>query len=327
MRSFRLLNLIVFHMIAALALTACSGTTDVSPVDTSTSNSTVNTVTTLETADISPPTAPGNLRNASGSPATDSIELVWDASTDNVSVTGYRVMKDSLIVATTTGTSYTGSNLQSNTAYQYTIVAFDAADNTATSNGLSVTTLESADISPPTAPGNLRNASGSPTTDSIELVWDASTDNVNVTGYRVMKDSVIVATTTDTSYSGTNLQPGTSYQYSIVAFDAADNSTSSNTITVDTVNVDTSGVITLNWLPPTENTDNTSLTDLTGYKIHYGLSADSLDTTITVNNPGLSSYVVENLNTNATYYFTITSVNSQNVVSVNSDIVSKFISG
>ncbi|VAW68279.1 hypothetical protein MNBD_GAMMA09-3536 [hydrothermal vent metagenome] len=88
-----------------------------------------------------------------------------------------------------------------------------------------------------------------------------------------------------------------------------------------------SGVATLNWLPPTENTDNSTLIDLMEYKIYYGLSADSLTESIVINNAGLTELVIENLNTNIKYYFVITSVNSLNVESIRSNIVSKFVSG
>ncbi|MCW9006242.1 MAG: fibronectin type III domain-containing protein [Gammaproteobacteria bacterium] len=87
------------------------------------------------------------------------------------------------------------------------------------------------------------------------------------------------------------------------------------------------GVVTLSWTPPTENTDESTLTDLSGYKIYYGLSENSLTNSITINNIGLTSYVIENINTNTTYYFSITSINSLNVESDYSNIVSKFITG
>lgn len=94
-----------------------------------------------------------------------------------------------------------------------------------------------------------------------------------------------------------------------------------------TNNTNTTGVATLSWLPPTENTDNTVLTDLSGYKIYYGESPNSLSNTIVINNIGLTTYVIENLNTNTRYYFAITAINHSNIESVHSNIESKYISG
>ena len=96
--------------------------------------------------------------------------------------------------------------------------------------------------------------------------------------------------------------------------------------TNNTINqVDNTGVITLNWLPPTENTDGSSLNNLSGYKIYYGTSADTLTSSITINNPGLSSYVIENLALGNVYYFTITAINGANIESGYSNIVTRNI--
>jgi hypothetical protein len=74
------------------------------------------------------------------------------------------------------------------------------------------------------------------------------------------------------------------------------------------------GTATLNWVPPTVNADGTPLTDLAGYTIRYGTSPGTLDQVIEIRNPGLTSYVVENL-APATWYFAISSVNSEGVES------------
>jgi hypothetical protein len=65
------------------------------------------------------------------------------------------------------------------------------------------------------------------------------------------------------------------------------------------------GNVTINWNPPTQNTDGTPLTNLAGFKIHYGSASQKYTQTITVNNPGLVTYVVANLPA-GTYYFAVT---------------------
>jgi hypothetical protein len=57
----------------------------------------------------------------------------------------------------------------------------------------------------------------------------------------------------------------------------------------------TTSSATLNWSPPTKNTDGSSLTNLAGYRISYGPSASSLTQTVQIANPGLSSYVIDGL--------------------------------
>ena len=94
-------------------------------------------------------------------------------------------------------------------------------------------------------------------------------------------------------------------------------------ITVNAV-ASSSGTATLNWTPPTRNTDGTSLTNLRGYRIYYGTSASALTRTISVNSAGIASYVVSDLSP-ATYYFAITAVNSTGAESARSAIASKVV--
>jgi len=92
-------------------------------------------------------------------------------------------------------------------------------------------------------------------------------------------------------------------------------------ITVDAIAL---GTATLSWNPPTENTDGTSLTDLSGYRIYYGRSESQLNRSVVINNPGLTRYVVENL-AQANWFFAMTSVNSDGVESRRSPTVGKTI--
>jgi hypothetical protein len=70
--------------------------------------------------------------------------------------------------------------------------------------------------------------------------------------------------------------------------------------------------ITLQWTAPTENEDGSALTDLAGFEIHYGTSPGSYNKTVNVNNPSVSSVVVENLIPD-TYYFAAKSFNNGGV--------------
>jgi hypothetical protein len=66
------------------------------------------------------------------------------------------------------------------------------------------------------------------------------------------------------------------------------------------------GATTLSWTPPTMTEDGTPL-KLTGYRIYWGLAADNLTHSVTLDNPGLTRYVVEQL-TPATWYFVATAL-------------------
>ena len=74
------------------------------------------------------------------------------------------------------------------------------------------------------------------------------------------------------------------------------------------------GSVTLTWTPPTQNTDGSPLTDLVGYRIYWGNGGGVYPQSVTINNPGVSSYVVENLPP-GDYEFVATALNSAGVES------------
>ncbi|SIQ40112.1 Por secretion system C-terminal sorting domain-containing protein [Chryseobacterium sp. RU37D] len=85
-----------------------------------------------------------------------------------------------------------------------------------------------ADSQAPTAPTNL--VTSNPSSNSIFLNWTASTDDVGVAGYDIYKDGVFYATVLGTTATVSGLNPSTTYNFYIIAKDAAGNfSTASNT--------------------------------------------------------------------------------------------------
>src|SRR5439155_2299778 len=58
------------------------------------------------------------------------MKLTWKASTHNVGVQGYKVLRNGSVIATVTVTTFQDSGLTPKTAYTYTVQAFDAAGNT-----------------------------------------------------------------------------------------------------------------------------------------------------------------------------------------------------
>ncbi len=90
-------------------------------------------------ADTEAPSAPSGL-TASGTTQT-STTISWNASSDNVGVTGYDVYMDGSLLGSTTATSSNITGLTANTAYDFYVKAKDEAGNiSAKSNTISVTT-------------------------------------------------------------------------------------------------------------------------------------------------------------------------------------------
>jgi hypothetical protein len=75
-----------------------------------------------------------------------------------------------------------------------------------------------------------------------------------------------------------------------------------------------SGSATLSWTPPTQNTDDTTITNLGGYNIYYGSDATAMNNKIQVTNPGLTSYTITGLGA-GTHYFGITAYTTNGVES------------
>ncbi|MEV4101986.1 cellulose binding domain-containing protein [Nonomuraea sp. NPDC049649] len=203
------------------------------------------------TDDTTPPTSPGTpaVSNVTATSAT----LTWTASTDQggSGLAGYNVYReqgatDPLLGQSTTN-SITLTGLTADTEYQVYVRARDGAGNLS-ANSASVTfttTSTGGDTTPPTAPSGL-TASGT-TADGTNLSWAASTDDVGVAGYDILRAPgatggtfAQVGTSATTSYSDTGLTPSTTYRYQVRARDAAGNLSPVS----DTVQVTTSGTST-----------------------------------------------------------------------------------
>ncbi|MEY2581865.1 MAG: cellulose 1,4-beta-cellobiosidase, partial [Ilumatobacteraceae bacterium] len=78
------------------------------------------------------------------------------------------------------------------------------------------------DTTAPSVPAGVAATATGPTV--VDVSWQASTDNVGVTGYEVSRGGAVVAAlVTGTSYQDTTVSPSTTYSYTVRARDAAGN--------------------------------------------------------------------------------------------------------
>lgn len=87
--------------------------------------------------DTQAPSIPGNLR---ANVTTSGVNLLWNTSTDNIGVSGYRIYRNNLEIGTTTALNYTDNNVTEAETYIYTVKAYDEAGNiSSASNQQSIT--------------------------------------------------------------------------------------------------------------------------------------------------------------------------------------------
>ncbi|WP_148571403.1 fibronectin type III domain-containing protein [Nocardioides caldifontis] len=218
--------------------------------------------------------------------------ISWNASTDNVGVTGYDVLRNGTVVGTTTGTSWTDTSNPAGTP-SYTVRARDAAGNVSAAS-TAVSPPSTADTTRPSRPTGVTSAL---VNNQPRISWTASTDNVGVTGYDVLRNGVVVGTTTTTSYTDAAAPQGRSHTWTVRARDAAGNvsqlSASVSRTVPDTTAPSAPGSLTatrpvptrvrLTWTAATDNVG------VTGYIVYRG--------TTVVARPGSSarSYTVTGL--------------------------------
>ncbi|RLD22998.1 MAG: hypothetical protein DRI70_09925, partial [Bacteroidetes bacterium] len=98
-------------------------------------------------------------------------------------------------------------------------------------------TSSSPDLQAPSVPKGI--AAVSVTSNTIRIVWEPSTDNIQVEGYHVHANGLLKGTAFTNSFTITQLNPGISYDISVSAYDAASNeSVKSIIFTQKTVNPD-----------------------------------------------------------------------------------------
>jgi len=192
----------------------------------------------------------------------------------------------------------------------------------------------SSNVNPPTSSTNAApTMAGSPGSTAVvgqaysfqPAASDANGDALTFTVANLPSWATFSAQTGRISGTPTSAQVGSYGDITVTVSDGkASTTVGPFTITVSAV-ANASGSATLSWTPPTENSDGTNLGNLAGYRVMYGRSAANLDQTVSVDNPSINRYVVENLSS-GTWYFAVTAVNTAGVTSQLSNTANKTIS-
>jgi hypothetical protein len=120
--------------------------------------------------------------------------------------------------------------------------------------------------------------------------------------------------------------PGDVGSYGNIVISVSDGSGTASTDSFSIAVVATAnGSATLTWQPPTEREDGTPLlSNLAGYKVYWGTSPSNLEHVRTIDNPGITSFLVEEL-TPSTWFFAVTAYDSSGLESSKSNTASKAV--
>ncbi|MFY1701871.1 PQQ-dependent sugar dehydrogenase [Micromonospora sp. WMMA1923] len=199
-------------------------------------------------ADTRPPTPPTNLRSTRLT--CQSVTLAWSASRDDVGVTAYDIYHDGQLVTSVAGGTLTATlTVAQGVTWGWYVNARDAAGNVSQASATLTVTPPfcQSDTQRPSTPTNLAaTANGT----DVRLTWSASTDNVAVTRYDILRDGRTVGSVTGTagsppvtSFTDTGLTVDTTFRYTVTARDAQGNaSPASAAVSVRTGSACTSAV-------------------------------------------------------------------------------------
>jgi chitodextrinase len=172
------------------------------------------TIVSDDVPDTIAPSVPANLSAGFASPT--SVNLSWSASVDTggAGLAGYVIFRNGVQQATSSSASFSDT-VANGARHTYTVAAYDAAGNTSAQSNAVIPS----DTLPPTVPGTPTGTVLSST--QIDLRWGASTDlgGAGLDSYRLYRNGAVIATLTGTSFGDSGLSPGTTYTYTVDAYD------------------------------------------------------------------------------------------------------------
>jgi chitodextrinase len=191
--------------------------------------------------DTQKPSIPGN-SSLNGLSSTRA-NISWSASTDNQVIDGYNIYVNGLLHQELSNLSrdITLENLVPDTKYSVFVTAKDRMGNESDPGNIITFTTWPEDNTPPQPVTNLMlvKAAGL----AIQISWDPAIDNeTSIYGYNVYLNDVLINESVlfDTTYVFRFLQPETSYNITVEAIDAGEN-TSSASLAASTIAFDPLG--------------------------------------------------------------------------------------
>jgi len=196
-----------------------------------TTNLETNLITNLDLAtditqtDTDTPTIPSNLR--ASTIGDGKIKVSWFSAIDNIAVTGYKLFRDDVEIATTPYTIFEDSGLVDGTEYCYSVLSVDSSANPSaqTDKVCETATTEAIQNEKPNAPSNVASIVEG---DNIIISWaqpEESTQSAGILGFNIYRkkenetDEVKIATIGTSNLSDDLVVADQQYCYVIKTID------------------------------------------------------------------------------------------------------------
>ena len=265
-----------------------------------------------------PPAAPASLFAV---PASSSqINLSWSDISDNEN--GFAIERAAnsggnwteIGFAAANTPSFTDNGLAENSTYFYRVAAYNLVGSSDYSNTANATTFDL----PPATPSNLSAAAVS--SSRIDLEW--SDNSGNETGFNIERSpnginiwtEIATAADNTTTYTDTDLAPGTAFYYRVAAYNQNGNSGFSNTASATTAEVPPESPANLGAVAASATQIDLSWQDTsgneTGFKIERSPDGTAQWAEIAVSGANTTGYPDTSVSPGTTYYYRISSYNA-----------------
>lgn len=204
------------------------------------------------------------------SKTSTSATVTFNKATDEKGFSGYFVYVNGVRAnAKTIGiTNYTITGLEPGTSYHVFVAAADYAGHETNSDTITIETFPVDNMAPTKPEGIVATET---TVKTMELKWNASSDNIGVTGYNIFiyNKKVGFKLVTDTFIVISDLKPSEEYEFKIVAYDDAGNVSDTSVVKLSTA-IDIEAPTTPILYPTTQNSSSE-------IAINWKTSADNSD--------------------------------------------------
>ena len=182
------------------------------------------------------------------------------------------------------------------------------ATNTNGTSGTKIWTVTVNDIMAPAQVTNLTNDTTTATT--VDLSWTANTER-DLVGYKVYKNGTLIDSPTHAYYNVTNLDPSTTYEFNVSAYDDNDLEGENASMTMTTAAIVHPAPAIASWSNNKTNNNSATLTINESEPVRFNATANQTINTWHWYNNGTDQL------SNFDNYTTSWSVNGTNTVSVN----------